>query len=125
MVLNHVTSGLENALNKTSLRAETLSQNIANVDTPNYKAKTVNFKETLDHQLKANRSDTQHMPFSMPDSGTIVQSKTDTAVNNNGNNVDIDRDMANLAKTQVKYQALIEQLNAQFKRFNTVLRGGG
>lgn len=120
-----VTSGLESALNETALRGQTLSQNIANADTPNYKAKTVDFKKMLNHELQAHQSDPRHLNFSSAgEDASVVRKETGTAVNNNGNNVDMDREMANLAKTQVKYQALTEQMNSQFNRFHSVLRGG-
>lgn len=119
------TSGLESALNETSLQGKTISQNVANADTPNYKAKTVDFKKTLDHELQAYRSHPRHLNFSSAGGGaSVIRRETGTAVNNNGNNVDMDREMADVAKTQVKYQALVEQMNSQFSRFNTVLRGG-
>ena len=44
-------SRLENALNYSSTKQKVISQNIANVDTPNYKAKDVSFKATFNEAL--------------------------------------------------------------------------
>ncbi|HET7579057.1 MAG TPA: flagellar basal body rod protein FlgB [Bacillales bacterium] len=118
-------SGLAQALNRTSLKERTISQNIANVDTPNYKAKHVVFKDELGRQLEARRTNPRHIPFSTSQgNGTYIKKETGTTINNNGNNVDMDREMAELAKTQIRYQALVEQLNWKFKDLRTVLRGG-
>lgn len=120
-----VISGLESGLNRISLQGETISQNIANVDTPNYKTKKVDFKEKLEHRLQAYRTNSHHLTFSQSaGGGAVVRSEIGTSFNNNGNNVDMDREMASLANTQLRYQALVEQMNSQFTRLKTVLRGG-
>lgn len=124
--LSHNTiSGLERALDRTFLREKTIGQNVANVDTPNYKAKDVVFKDELNRSLKAYRTDPQHFEFSSSsDPGAYVRSETGTTFNNNGNNVDMDREMASLAENQIRYQALVTRLNSEFRGINLVLKGG-
>ncbi|HEU5140980.1 MAG TPA: flagellar basal body rod protein FlgB [Bacillales bacterium] len=117
-------SRLGGALDRTSLREKTIAQNIANVDTPNYKAKQVVFREEFDHALKAYRTNPRHLEFSTSSQVANVQARNNTVFNNNGNNVDIDREMAALAKNQIKYNALITRLNSEFRQLNLVLKGG-
>ncbi|HET7522091.1 MAG TPA: flagellar basal body rod protein FlgB [Bacillales bacterium] len=122
---NDVVSGLEKALDRTVLRQKAISQNIANVDTPGYKAKRVVFKDELDRRLQAYRTNPRHFQFSTSSAGgAYIREETDTAFNNNGNNVDMDREMAALAKNQIQYYALVAKLNGTFRRLDYVLRGG-
>lgn len=118
-------SGMENALNRSSLQEKTISQNIANVDTPNYKAKSVVFKDEFNRQLQARRTDPRHLPFSTSSgSGMRVVEESGTTVNNNGNNVDMDKEMTAMAKNQIQYQAYITRLNSEFRQLKLVLKGG-
>ncbi|GAE29239.1 flagellar basal body rod protein FlgB [Alkalihalobacillus hemicellulosilyticus] len=121
---------LETGLNGAQVRQNAISQNIANVDTPNYKAKQVEFKHLLNDAvnqagLKANRTHEQHYEFkSVRNSGPIVTENRQTEFNHNGNNVDVDREMSELAKNQIYYNALIDRLNGRFQSLESVIRGG-
>jgi len=58
---------IEKALDGTSLRNEVIAQNMANVDTPGYKRKTVNFEKTLSAALEKTKikgftTDKRHIP---------------------------------------------------------------
>lgn len=116
-------------LDGSHLRQQAITQNIANVDTPNYKAKNVSFKQMLDAELQkktlvAYRTDERHIPFSNERKSPIVWETRSTTYNHNGNNVDIDVEMAELAKNQIYYNALIDRMNGQFQSLQTVIRGG-
>lgn len=120
---------VERGLDGATLRQRAITQNIANVDTPNYKAKNVSFKEVLNQELhkkrlSAYRTDERHIPFSNEKKGPFVWETRTTTYNHNGNNVDIDVEMAELAKNQIYYNALIDRLNGQFQSLQTVIRGG-
>ncbi|MGY0691552.1 flagellar basal body rod protein FlgB [Virgibacillus sp. FSP13] len=121
---------LENSLDYASVKNSTISNNIANVDTPNYKAKDVTFKNVLHKELgnslAAKRTHPKHLPF---DNETLQNSyqvitKGNTMYNHNGNNVDIDKEMAELAENQIHYQALVDRMNGKFRSLQTVIRGG-
>lgn len=122
-------SKLEQGLNYASLKNQTISNNIANIDTPNYKAKKVAFqnvfKTELNKTFQANRTHEKHVDFSSNSSGglKITQDNT-TSYNHNGNNVDIDKEMTDLAKNQIYYEALIDRMNGKFKSMENVIRGG-
>jgi flagellar basal-body rod protein FlgB len=120
---------LERGLAGSQLRQNAISQNIANVDTPNYKAKQVSFKHTLNDAInhsvmKANRTNDRHLDFSSTKQTPILETNRSTMYNHNGNNVDIDLEMAELAKNQIYYNALIDRLNGRFTSLQTVIRGG-
>ncbi|QHS22241.1 flagellar basal body rod protein FlgB [Virgibacillus sp. MSP4-1] len=120
---------LDRSLDYASLKNQTISNNIANVDTPNYKAKDVDFKSALNQaqsSLDAVRTHEKHLPFHSGQSLTQFQvvSRQDTTYNHNGNNVDVDKEMTDLAKNQIYYQAIADRLNGKFNSLKTVLRGG-
>lgn len=120
---------LENALNYSSLKQKVISNNIANVDTPNYKAQDVSFKEQLNKelgsQMAANRTDMRHFEFSNSSNSSFnVFTQSNTSYNHNGNNVDIDKEMAELAKNQIYFNAVADRISSKFNSLKTVIRGG-
>lgn len=126
-LFNHTIQSLESALNATAARQNVISQNIANVDTPFYKAKEVIFKHELEKAIaiQAQKTNSKHIDFKYhANRDYIIKSKNNTVMNNNGNNVDIDKEMALLAENQILYNALIERLNGKFNTIKTVIRGG-
>jgi flagellar basal-body rod protein FlgB len=120
---------LENALNYSSLKQKVISQNIANVDTPNYKAKDVSFQTVFQQEVNSSfeniRTDKRHFRFEGPSTGSnAVVTKKSVSYNQNGNSVDIDKEMANLATNQIYYNALIERINGKFSSLQSVIKGG-
>jgi flagellar basal-body rod protein FlgB len=126
-LFSNTISTLEHALNYSSLKQKVVSQNIANVDTPNYKAKDVSFKAAFDqamgNTINANKSDSRHFDFTGKSSIPGVVSKN-LNYNENGNSVDLDKEMADLATNQIYYNALTERINGKFNSLQSVIRGG-
>ncbi|MCP8616528.1 flagellar basal body rod protein FlgB [Salirhabdus salicampi] len=128
-LFNHTFDVLQHSLNYASLKNKTIANNIANVDTPNYKAKNVVFKDVLSQAqsstITAKRTHERHLPFSSINTGNIhVQEQRNSNYNHNGNNVDIDKEMTELAKNQIYYDALVDRLNGKFRSIETVINGG-
>lgn len=116
---------LEQSLDYASAKNKVISQNIANIDTPGYKAKSVEFKSVLESTLEAKRTSPKHIPFQ--NEGLFpyrIREQQNTSYNHNGNNVDIDKEMTELAKNQIYYQALVDRINGKFNSLETVLKGG-
>jgi flagellar basal-body rod protein FlgB len=113
---------LEGGLDGLSLRNKVLADNIANVDTPNFKRSDVDFDKVLQAAmgdedagtLELKRTSPRHLAgvplagdgFVVPDLGT--------AFRNDGNNVDIDSEMTKLAENTLQYNALARALTSQF-----------
>ncbi|TXK86460.1 flagellar basal body rod protein FlgB, partial [Parageobacillus sp. SY1] len=78
---------LEQGLDYASLREKVIANNIANVDTPNYKAKEVRFRAELDRALQpleANRTNPKHLPFTRQMTNKfLVTSRTNVVYNHN------------------------------------------
>ena len=118
---------LENGLNYASLNQKVISQNIANVDTPNYKAKEVEFKTLFDQslqQLEAKITNQRHLTFHTSSQHPAVKTKTAYQYNHNGNGVDLDQEMSEMATNQIYFNALSDRLNGKFNSLQSVIRGG-
>lgn len=122
-------STLENAMNYSSTKQKVIAQNISNVDTPNYKSKEVSFRSELgsamERSIAAKRTDIRHFDFAGTTSSNIaISTNESTSYQGNGNNVDLDKEMADLATNQIYYNALTERINGKFQTLQSVIRGG-
>lgn len=120
---------LENSLAYSTAKNRTIANNIANVDTPNYKAEKVGFKNVLESamggSIENKRTHPKHFSFRHTlDDSYIISKQKNTMFNHNGNNVDVDQEMAELAKNQIYYQAVVDRLNGKFGNIEKVIRGG-
>jgi flagellar basal-body rod protein FlgB len=118
---------LENGLNYSSAKQKVISQNIANVDTPNYKAKSISFKSQLNDSvanLDAKITNARHIQFSGRGTNGITVNNKPFQYNHNGNGVDIDKEMSDLAANQIYFNALTDRLNGKFNSLQSVIRGG-
>lgn len=125
---------LQRALDAAQLRQNVLANNIANVDTPNFKRSDVSFESMLQDYLQGKaslsgfRTNPRHIPIGVGDDlqqlQPVVVQETDTVYSPNGNNVDIDSEMSQLAQNQIKYNALVTELNFKFSSLRTAITEG-
>lgn len=119
---------LDKAADAANMRNEILANNIANVNTPNYKRKDINFESILQAELAGGESLYDSVKAANRDLTTLdAQVYTDNASLSyrlDGNNVDINSEEAYLAENQIKYQALVDLMNQEFGRYKTVLNSG-
>ena len=114
------------------MRNEAITNNIANVNTPGYKKSTVRFADQLasaasEFQIGSLNKNSKFLPIgadmrSIP-APEIIQDPF-TSARKDGNNVDIDVEMAELAKNTIKYNALITQISKQFGFIRTAINEG-
>ncbi|MBD7983523.1 flagellar basal body rod protein FlgB [Sporosarcina sp. Sa2YVA2] len=119
---------LEQGLNFSSTKGKAISQNIANIDTPNYKAKNVSFKDTLhtvqQNSITAYQTNDLHINFKSKSSQPGVSNYSNFRYRQDGNGVDMDKEQADLAANQIYYNALIDRLNGKFGTLQNVIKGG-
>ncbi|WP_270573351.1 flagellar basal body rod protein FlgB [Bacillus glycinifermentans] len=118
---------LEGALQRANVKQKVISDNIANVDTPNYKAKKVSFKNMLNEEssrIDALKTDYRHIDFKGNESNYSIVSSKQTSYQQNRNNVDIDQEMSKMAENQIQYQALVERISGKFNSLKTAITGG-
>ncbi|MFC5472009.1 flagellar basal body rod protein FlgB [Cohnella suwonensis] len=116
---------LESAINAATMRQQVLSNNIANVNTPYFKRSDVAFEEYLAQAIgsQGNRAlpgkvtDTRHIPIngSYPSPSPQVVTDSSTTINNDANNVDVEKEMAMLAENQLRYNLLSQQVSHEAK----------
>ena len=128
-LFDHTIQTLEKSLAYSSAKNRTIANNIANVDTPNFKAEKVEFKNVLtdvvNGKIENKRTHSKHFSFQENvDQPYVIKRNKNTMYNHNGNNVDVDQEMAELAKNQIYYQAVVDRLNGKFSNIEKVLRGG-
>jgi flagellar basal-body rod protein FlgB len=122
----------EKTLDATWIRNEVIAQNIANVDTPGYKRSTVAFEEYLDSAtnksgFKGNTTTSKHLQIGKSIDNKKIRINKDQknlSVRLDGNNVDIEIEMASLAKNDIRYNALVQSINGSYNRIMSVINEG-
>lgn len=126
---------LSRGMTAASMRQEVIAHNIANVNTPNYRKVSVNFEDMLareiygvpaDGTLKMVRTHDKHLPPDFPPfhaAPEIVEDNT-TIIRTDHNNVDIDMEMATLAKNQLYFNALASQLGGYVTKMKNAITSG-
>ncbi len=119
---------LKSAADASWTREEVLTNNIANVDTPNYKRQDVEFSSYLANALqrsgKNSASLTQRV-HNVNYNDLAIRTYTDNSTlsyRTDGNNVDLSTENVELASEQINYNALIDSMNNEFSRFKAVLK---
>ena len=112
-------SYLGRGLHAANLRHGVISDNIANVNTPNFKKSDVVFESLLAKELGLDKSgklemvrtNDKHLPIASDSTASArIERQDNTTMRTDNNNVDIDVEMANMAKNQVYYDAMAKSL---------------
>jgi|LGOV01.1.fsa_nt_gb flagellar basal-body rod protein FlgB len=105
-------------------RNEIIANNISNADSSGYRARDINFEEVLSREIDiSKRNDDYNMNIdeSYKDVEFRIGEKEGLEIKANGNNVDIDREMVNLAENQMRYNLVSEVLKQQLNLLNQVI----
>ena len=122
----------EKALDAAWIRNEVIAQNIANVDTPGYKKFSVAFEEYLQGAseksgFKGNTTHSRHIPIGKNNEKAkirIVKDHRELSTRLDGNNVDIEAEMAEMAKNNIRYNTLVQSISSSYQRLRTVINEG-
>lgn len=116
---------LEKACDASWTRHSVLSNNIANVDTPGYKRKDVQFEEYLRSEIGYTNSLDHEVANADLDAlmTTTYTEYEGLDYRIDGNNVDIDTESAELAKNQIRYYTLLDSVSQEFSRLKMVTKG--
>lgn len=118
---------LNQAMNASDLRQRTISTNIANINTPGYKAERVVFEDKIRQakstsQLDLKRTNDTHLFVNgYKNNQPEVVRKKNTSIKDNGNNVDLDYEMSEKAANELYYSALQRQVNHELSQINYVI----
>lgn len=114
-------------LDATTVRGKAIANNMANINTANYKRFDVVFKGELNKndELSMKTTNTKHINSEENDNGIEVNQDTTSSVKADGNNVDLDVEKANQASNTLLYNALITCANDRLTSTRNVITGGG
>jgi len=118
---------IKEGLSLSATQQGLIAENIANISTPKYRRQEVDFRSALTrlmgNKLDVNRTHMSHMSFDFsPDQmQAIIKKDNVTAVNSVGNNVDIDKEMMNMATNSTYFNALSTYTSKKFNIWNSVI----
>jgi flagellar basal-body rod protein FlgB len=133
-LFDKTTRALGATLNLRQTRNNVISSNIANAETPGYQAKKVDFEDALARALdlegQGTLAGTQegHYPTGPGALSRIkadVYENPDADVNNDGNTVNVEREMASLAENSIMYKAAIQLINKKMAALKYAVTEGG
>ena len=118
------------ALDVRAYRQELLSSNIANSDTPGYKARDIDFRAAMasagsaDATVKLATTNAGHLSIDPnTEASANLKYRTPLAPSLDGNTVDAQQEQAAFADNTVRYQATLTFLSARFKGLMTAITG--
>lgn len=103
-----VSAALGFALDGLSLRQRTIADNIANIDTPDFRATTIDFESALSSAIGSGRTG------SLAGGAGIVENAVDTPIGANGNNVDLRKETLAAMQSQFQYQMVTRAVTDRF-----------
>ena len=123
---------LNNAMDAYSIRHQVISENIANIGTPEYKSKRVSFEDQFSEALGSksipvSRTHENHIPLGKSPYNEITpkiyEENTGNAFASGNNDVNVDFEMAELAKNQINYKFSSRMVADIFKGLQKSIRG--
>ncbi len=100
---------MKRALDASQLRSETIANNIANINTANYKRKYVSFEETLNNVNNAGKIE--------------VKVDNSSSLRIDGNNVDLENEKVNQAANTLMFNGLVSLTNTKLSMAKSVITG--
>ena len=116
------------------LRQNVVSSNIANAETPGYKAKKLDFEEALRRAIdingagKMHSSHNEHYPVNGGSISRVradIYDNPDVNINPDGNTVDLEKEMAKLSENSILYKAALELINKKMSMMRYAVSEGG
>jgi flagellar basal-body rod protein FlgB len=103
---------LQSALRGLTARQQVIADNVANVETPGYLAKSVTFEDSLREAMESGS----------PADMSITEATSNAPTRMNGNNVNLDVEIASQVETNLRSQLAIRALNAKYAAIRTTLQ---
>lgn len=120
-------SGLyEDAVTNRLRRSEILANNIANSDTPGYKARDIDFRAVMQgvsrDQLPMKQTNGKHLDGQVGGDGELLY-RVPLQPSIDGNTVDTQTEIVEFSRNALEYQASLQFLNSRFKGIKGALKG--
>ncbi len=133
-LFDKTTQALGTTLNMRLLKHNITAGNIANAETPGFHAKKMDFEEALaravdlDGMRKMDTSDPEHFTGGGHLAGKVapdIYENPEGAVNNDGNTVDLEKEMSTLAENTIMYKAALQLINKKMAALKYAASEGG
>jgi flagellar basal-body rod protein FlgB len=130
MKLDNVFGIHEQALRLRSRRSEVLASNLANAETPGYKARDFDFRAMLTKEVQQPvRMAATHAGHQRPDGGLVASTqmgyRTPQQPSLDGNTVEVEREQAQFSANALSYQATMRFLDGKIKGLRLAIKGQG
>jgi len=132
-IFSQTVSVLEKALDLRSKKHNVIASNIANMDTPDYKAFDLVIEKELQkttgegNSISLNKTDRAHMQSRRSKAGgvsVVIDNTQGLSLRGDGNTVDIDKQMGNMAENTLMYKAAAQMIQRKFQGLKSVIQGG-
>jgi flagellar basal-body rod protein FlgB len=132
-IFSDTISFLERSLNLRSKRHRVLTANIANIDTPNYKAFDLVLEDEFRRppgsakNIQLNRTHRSHLPVEPSPQDRVTLKRSDPpefSLRGDGNTVDLDKSMADLAENTLLFKTAAQIISKKFLGLKAVINGG-
>ena len=132
-IFNQTISTLERSLDLRSMRHRVLASNIANMDTPNYKAVELEVEGQIRqergfaHTVQLVRTHANHIPVGHTADDSVKLKTADPAqfsLRGDGNTVDVDRTMGQLAENTILYRTAAQLISERLRGVRYAIKGG-
>ncbi len=115
-----VTSILQAALRGLNVRQTWVADNIANADTPGYKARRVRFEDQLRRAIREASDDTSLLSRAR----AVVETDSTRSGTMDGNSVDLDQELLAMTDTTMRYNAVAQALSERIALYRSVITDG-
>lgn len=124
MIMGNTIAMAHKSLDYLWKKQELTLTNIANVDTPNYKKKYISFEEQYRNKLRAASQvkDSGAMRQAIQSADYLTYTRSDSA-RLDENNVNIDVENTELARTTLHYQYLLQSISSDITRYRSAIKG--
>ena len=120
-MLDRISASLERYMDLLSARQKLVASNIANVDTPGYKAKDVKFDQVLGSEMKMTITSPKHLGGAEPGSSSTLTAEEAQAWADE-NTVELDTEVTKMTQNSMLYQASAAMLAVKIKMFKNALK---
>lgn len=117
------------ALTIRDQRMETIAGNLANANTPGYKARDIDFKAAMqaaqsEQKYRLSRTHEKHFDVQIRNAGELLYRVPQQPDTGDGNTVEVQKERNEFLDTGMRYQAGLEFLKGKFKGMKNALKGG-
>ncbi|HXT70717.1 MAG TPA: flagellar basal body rod protein FlgB [Vicinamibacterales bacterium] len=121
---NGIMAALGRQMSRAVQRQMVAAGNLANAETPGYRAREVNFADALDEQINAAATNGAHFQAGDARTGAVVREIDDVAARRDGNTVQVDQELLKLGRAGGDFAAAQTALSAKFRLVRYAINEG-